>query len=136
MEESGDESNESDYAKEMESRVNPLHLIPQLTMCSGRSKRFDFKSGKAESDNDWASVMDDHRIALSGASMSSGDCEVVGGGGDAMYDLISNSDYDNFDDNLSMAGLDEVSGMVDNKKKQILGSYTPSSKSQLKMKML
>lgn len=57
----------------MESRVNPLHLLPQLTMNSRGSKRFDFglgssKSGKgAGDDDDWMSVADDRKIDLSGS---------------------------------------------------------------------
>ena len=125
----------SDIEKEMEQRVNPLHLIPQLTMNSRGSKKFDFGVAAKDNaaDNDWMSLGSDRKIALSDAgSAELDDCQVVNADGGDNFDYIS----DGFDA-YSMASLPEFTVGVDSTaKKGNNFCYTPSNKSQLRVKMM
>ena len=126
-----DSDDASDIEKEMEQRVNPLHLIPQLTMNSRGSKKFDFGVAK-DNDNDWISLGSDRKIALSDAGSDLDDCQVVNAGGADNFDYIS----DGFDA-YSMASLPEFTVGVDSTaKKGNNFCYTPSNKSQLRVKMM
>lgn len=124
-----DSDDASDIEKEMEQRVNPLHLIPALsTMNSRGSKKFDFGLNKGDNDNDWMSLDSDRKIALSDAE--SDDCKVVNAGGNGDFDYIS----DGFDA-FSMASLPDygMGGGGDSSAKKANFCYTPSNKSQLRV---
>ena len=129
-----DSDDASDIEKEMEQRVNPLHLIPQLTMNSRGSKKFDFGLAAKDNDNEWMSLGSDRKIALSDAESGDlDDCQVVNAGGGDNFDYIS----DGFDA-YSMASLPEFTVGVDTSTSKKGGNfcYTPSNKSQLRVKMM
>ena len=132
---SADSDNFTDLEMELEQRVNPLHLLPQLTMNSKGAKCFDFGTVK-DSDIDWMSIGSANKIKLSDAASSeSADCEVIKGGDD-MFDLISSSSHNL--DAYSMASLGDYGGDFGSAEKGKNSSfcYTPSGKSQLKVKLL
>ena len=84
----------------------------------------------------WPEKKIDNKIKLSDAASSeSADCEVIKGGDD-MFDLISSSSHNL--DAYSMASLGDYGGDFSSAEKGKNSSfcYTPSGKSQLKVKLL